>query len=220
MPEIPDNIRRLLEEHGWGDTMPRLLKFAISRIRRLSWYGKRGGEVAISRMAQDFVMDAIAKVYAGERKWNPETCPDLLKYLIWVIHSDTNHAAQSSENKSTIERDDKDEFIKQEMEKFLEQMQQFIPLPGDYLLKEEQRQQDEEYLSGFIDFLDDDRPLVGIVECIMDGIEKPRDMATKLGVGVQEIYHMKKRLRRRLKEYQNNNRLQRAPLMEGSVENE
>lgn len=189
MAEILPEIRAKLDKYDWNDAYPRLVKFALSRIRGRYWYGNKGNDNAAGQQAEDFVSAALVKTYDGTRVWNPQTCSNLLDFLFGVIRSDINHAAESLCNKKTTELEAEGNI--------LDQPQQSFSSPRDELEVQEQ----DEYLFGFIGFLKDEPVLIKMVEYIMDGILTPKEMALKLGIDVYEVYNHKKRLGRRLKEY-------------------
>jgi len=208
---VPSNeVRTLLEAHNWSDTIPRLIKYARSRISQGTVCGDRGRKVVNGKTAEDFAMDAIAKVYSGDRQWDSQSYPDLLVVLLGIVKSEISHVFEGKENRTVVSLNINSEFD----EDPIQQIPDFSNSPDGALIAEERRKEDEEYVYGLIDFLADDKPLIGIVECIMEGITKPKEMADKMKVGVQEIYNLKKRMGRRLREYQK--RIQSSMLMKGS----
>jgi len=73
--------------------------------------------------------------------------------------------------------------------------------PEEIALREEVETRADKFVAGFLDELGDDDFLVGVVEQLIDGLEKPRELAAALGVQVQEVYKARKRLSRRLDDY-------------------
>ena len=88
-------------EQDWDDLVPRLLLLAVSRLRRMTWRGRRQGPVPGAAQAEDFVNDAIAKTMGGIRIWDPDRCT-LFQHLAGAIVSDISHAAESSDNRMTV----------------------------------------------------------------------------------------------------------------------
>ena len=74
--------------------------------------------------------------------------------------------------------------------------------PETMALRCEEEQRADEFLSGFLDSLDgDDGLLIAVIGEIVDGAQKPAEIADALQVSVQEIYRAKKRLKRRFEAY-------------------
>lgn len=182
MNEVPAHIKALLDEHDWDDTIPRLIKYAFTKIRPLSWYQQKGGHVAAGKMAEDFVMDAILKVYRGQRQWDPETVPDLLIYLFGVVRSEINHHSESLENRCL-------HFL----DTLSEQQQKQVTATAANVLP-------EGFMEGFLKEIADDPRLVRIATLAAAG-RKPREIADELRLPVTIIYNTRKLLQRRLEEY-------------------
>jgi len=211
MPEISSEVRELFERHPWEDAIPRLVKYALDRIRRLKWQGAQGGE-PFGRAAEDFVFIAIQKVLSGERSWDPQRYPDLTIHLMGIIKSEISHFVESQENRcirteATLNSNTKEGPI--------DNTPSSIPSPREALINAELEKEAEEFLWGFLDFLSDDQPLTKMVECIVYGFAKPRDVAEALRVDISEVYNMRKQLRRRLRDYQINDKNEKMRLAEG-----
>ncbi len=76
-----------------------------------------------------------------------------------------------------------------------------VDCPEENLLSKEAETYADQFLWGFIDFLGDDEFLVAVVEQIIDGTQKPGEIAFALGVPTDKIYAARKRLQRRLVDY-------------------
>ena len=182
MNDIPANVKQLLDRHDWDDTIPRLIKFALIKIKRMSWYQQQGGHVAAGKMAEDFVMDAIVKVYKGQRQWDPDAMPDLLIYLLGVVRSEIHHHSQSLENRCL----------------------QFLDTLSPQRQKSAESAADQPVAEGFLDgFLQDikDEPQLAKIASLAAAGKKPRDIAAELHIHVTSVYNARKVLRRRLEEY-------------------
>ena len=215
MAEIPSHVRKLLDEHNWEDTLPRLLLFSLRRIRRITWHGAKGECPPAGKMAEDFVMSVIEKVFSGQRKWDPQAYPDLLKYLFGVIHSDINHLAESIENRSVMRPESQLKSTEEDKERAIEKFPSQTLSQEKILLGAEKQEKAEEFLFGFIDFLGDEQKLIDLVECIMDDFVRPKDIARKMQVEIKDINNMKKRMQRRLRDYQERLGDQKAEVLQG-----
>ena len=185
MGDVSQEVRDLLDQHDWNDTIPRLIRFAMMKIRSMTWYQKKGGDVAVGKMAEDFVMDSIVKVYQGDRQWDPQKYPDLLGYLFGVLRSEIGHQSLSLENRSVLYMEGMSEYRKQKVASDAAKAK--VPLT-------------EEFLSGFIQYLGEERKLIDFVEHLTEGL-KPRDAALKMGLPRDEIYNLRKVLKRRFEDY-------------------
>ena len=81
--------------------MPRLLRFSVSRMGRMTWRGRPPGGSPGMIEAADLVNEAIAKTIAGVRPWRSETC-SLFQHLAGTIAQEISHAANSMENHLTV----------------------------------------------------------------------------------------------------------------------
>jgi hypothetical protein len=86
------SIRTELDKQDWDEVLPRLLKYAESAARTLSWLG-------IGFDPMELVNEAISMAYgAGEggtyRNWDRQKCPKLETFLIGIIKSNISHQAE------------------------------------------------------------------------------------------------------------------------------
>ena len=86
--------KQLLDNHNWEESYPRLLAFAISELQRYKFQRIR---IPIDRSFEDFVMDAIDKVYSEERGWDPYLQVDLHRFLLSVVKSSINNCITGSD---------------------------------------------------------------------------------------------------------------------------
>jgi len=90
-----------LDEHPWEEIVPRLLRHASNKIRRLRWLGEKNGQPPKGAEPTDVVHAVIEKVFAGTRNWSPAKHPDLLKYLLDVVDSEVSNLVMLTENAKT-----------------------------------------------------------------------------------------------------------------------
>ncbi len=199
-------VMELLEAHPWDETIPRLIAHALRKSRRLFWRGIRGGPLPEGNEIQDLVSEAIEKVLTGQRKWDPDTNPDLFLLLRSVVDSDLNHLTDCWDNgamqsESVTFTEGGCDCSGQEVSIFDRTSSQSAT-PEEEVLQNEDEARCEAFFWGFYDALSDKPTLQKIVECIYDDTPKPADIAQKLGIPVNDIYNANKQLTRRLKEYQ------------------
>lgn len=204
MSDIPPHVRELLDRHPWEDTVPRLVKYARTKMRERVWQGIFGGTAPGGKHAYDLGVAAIEKLLDGRRAWDPETHPDLFLHLCGIVDSDVGHLARSLGNKLTLraarhlpESDGADEDLPEPMDSHASA----TPDPEATALLNEQERLSEELLIELDLFLQDERELQRIVEAIVDGAEKPAEIAAAAKINVKAVYNARKRLQRRLQEF-------------------
>ena len=82
----------------WADVGIRLTAYATWKARNLRWRTGRTDVLAGGKTPEDLAAEAILKVLAGERAWDPGRGP-LLPYLEGVVDSLMSHLAASSDNR-------------------------------------------------------------------------------------------------------------------------
>ncbi len=199
MSGLPDEQRERVERHPWDRTLPRLLAHARARVRERFWAGVIAGPMPGGLQAEDMVNIAVEKFLGGKRQWNPTFQPDLEDFLRGIIDSEISHLAEGWENRhirpeAAILGDEKE-------------IGGLADIPGDMINVEEELANRQEYVraeafaSGFIATLSDEPLLQRVAGCIVDGLCKPAVIAAELGIEVEEIYRVRKRLQRRLEEF-------------------
>lgn len=200
MGEMPPEVRSQLEYHPWEETIPRLELYTLRKARRHYWQGMMDGNMPSGNEAADVVLEAIEDVLAGKRSWDPLTQPDLFAHLRSIVDSKLSHLVESKANlsirsESTLSAGD------DHPTSLLAQLPDSTPSPDQILLHAEEEQRAEAFFWGFYEHLKEEPLLQKVIECIVDGIDKPADVAAHLGVPPKEMYNMRKRLQRRLAEY-------------------
>ncbi len=98
-----------LTTEQWKEILLRLQRYAISVSRRLRWRSRNYQHLPNGETPDSVVSMAIEKVLTGERVWNPETHPDLTKYLRDVIDSLLSHLRTSLDNALFVHTDNLDD---------------------------------------------------------------------------------------------------------------
>lgn len=85
----------LLDAHDWEPTITRLTAYVIMicRFRRY--------RLPVHLQPEDIVVDAIDKVYSGERNWEPSRDADLGKYMASVVKSMMSNLIESKQLPTT-----------------------------------------------------------------------------------------------------------------------
>jgi DNA-directed RNA polymerase specialized sigma24 family protein len=168
-----DIKQELLDQFDWNSKIVHLAAYAISLM---SWSGQplpKGLE------PEDLVMQAIEKVYAEERNWNPDQDPDLFKYLKSVVKSLYSNAT-SSKDSELIRIDDLEPgFEKCEVNNLEEEL---------YC-----RQLDAKIVSDMLSEPD----LLLVYKALKDGFS-PSEIEKEYGLPIADVRNAQKRLHRRV----------------------
>jgi DNA-directed RNA polymerase specialized sigma24 family protein len=161
---------------NWSDLYPRLLLYAVGRLRRLL-------SSRVRPQCQDFVQRAIEKALSGERSY--DRGKTLFQNLCQIISSDISHEVQSYENKHTVPDGDT------------------VVNLVDYKQNPEETTHYGEFVRDFIYYLESRDDLAKQIADLMinSDITKSAELALTLGASVQTIENTKKRLRRLTEHY-------------------
>ena len=204
----PEILARL-EEELTPDLVARATVYADQKCKWRRWYGLSigpGAPMAGGHTPEDIVQTAIVRTIDAaargpgkhRRVWDGER--PLFDHLTSVIDSEISNLTNSWINRS-VRRGSQMSRVSDEgqEEEFFDTVAAKNDLtPAEVVLSQEAEQHAEEFLFGFVDSLDGDELLTSIVELIVDGVRRPREIAAELGVPVTEIYSARKRLNRRL----------------------
>jgi hypothetical protein len=162
------------------------------------------GHMPNGKEAADIVQEAIEDLLTGKRSWDPVVQPDLFVHLRSIVDSKLSHLVESAENQhvysdATLTAEDD----RGQKGSFLARLPNTDSSLPDALVKAEEERQAEEFFWGFHTFLANEPLLQQVIECIFDGDDKPTEMANRLGVAPKDMYHIRKKLQRRLTDYHN-----------------
>jgi hypothetical protein len=206
MTNLPQDTIEALKKENWDNIIPRLIYFAQQRI----WRYVRQGNVLKGKTAENFVEEAIFKVWTGVRVWDRQKCPEVIELLFGVILSDVGHSVGSKNSNIDFEEGiSESEALDCDGRKLESQT------PIHSLLRDEQDGKDNDFLIWFIDSLGQDKQLVKLTEVIIDGCDKEAEMARTMGITAKEVYNLKKKLGRRLREYRKNRKVENPVLERG-----
>jgi DNA-directed RNA polymerase specialized sigma24 family protein len=183
----------MLDVQSWNDIVDRLVVHADRKMRRLVWRNLRGGDPPGGEEPTDIVQSVIEKVITGTRKWNPAKHPDLLSYLQDQVDSEISNLVRSFENRYHISEASLSDT------KILEGTDETTP--ETELIAEGDKIQSDDFVLGFLEFLNKEPELQSIVEAILDGNKKRAEIADAIKITVSELDVQKKRLKRRLSDY-------------------
>lgn len=169
----------------WDSAIPRVLLYAVKRVRYLN----------LSIDPEDLVSHACEKAISGERKWYPENCK-LDKFLMGVVSSEITNYAKKKINNEHIQFE------------IIEEKYNNIEINDNHenIFYQENlvdRKQQRKILSDFLE--DQDVILKKIADLILDfGISHPKELSEELKISIEDAKNAKKRLRRALKKFLSN----------------
>ena len=174
-----DRLGRL-HKQDWKVIILRLTAHAAYKVERLRWQtGKK--DLPGGRQVKDLAMEAIKMVWTGERKWNPDKQPDLLKHLKSIVNSVVSHLVESAEH---TQRD----ILKEELEEGA-----FDP-PDDSAASPLDEVIAANVFGKLRSEVKSDEDLELVLYCIEEGMSKPSDIADTLRISVERVYKAKKKL--------------------------
>ena len=189
----------------WKDIALELGRYALSVSRKLRWRTQNPVELPGGETVDSIVSKSIEKLFSGDRHWDPDKEPDVKQYLMGVIDSLLNHLADSKENTLitvTPEPGSTDapawESGSPKRDPAADWLVPARPSPEALVLKQERAHLEDRALDLLIDECADDEILINVLEAMMDGHEKPAEIAKAKGMSIKEVYNATKRLDRKL----------------------
>lgn len=184
----------------WNSIRPRLIKYARSKEFMLDSIGSEKGY-------EDIIQEAIARVYGqGEngkyRNWDSDKYPDIGLFLKFVIREIVQREVEdlTGYSKEQICWDENPGEEKGLAVDSFDSVDSHHPdTPENATLRKERIDK----LSAMIEEVaDGDEELGLMIMCIhQDGITKSAQIADEIGLPVEKVYNLKKRLKRRLEFY-------------------
>lgn len=185
---INHDILERLQKQDWPIIILRLEAYAARRVSRLSW--RRGREaLPDGKQSHDLAMGAITQAFGieGDRKWNYEKHPDLLKYLMDTVDSLVSNLVRSSEHKSTA-KSSTNEFKKNN-----------DPVHQGSIKSDYEAQIDNKALVDKIhECTEGEDELEVIFQCLLEGMT-PREIAEEYGFLRDHVYQLTRKLERRVR---------------------
>ncbi len=192
-----------LQQVDWKTIGIQLAGYARWKARRLHWRTGGSEDLAKGKTPEDIAAEAIEKALDGTRALNFETNNELLDCLKSIVDSDINHLAHSADNirqrsglqnQNGEELRDKIEFeaVRQNYNDLISQQPSD---PGEQIVKSDE-QEAERRIDSLFKSLSDDKCLTEVLEAILEGETKPKDIADRLKTSVSDINNRLKRIRR------------------------
>ncbi len=166
------NLAEAIQSVDMEDVIDRMNAYANGRLKSVGLKDFNGKE------SVDFVGELILKIIDEKRDWNKAQC-SFEEFLFGCLKSEISNFL---DKKKSIYEDDLPDLPATEWTSDIEDKRSQV----SELLKQEGATDDE----------------IIIFEYWMDGIFKPAEIATDLGIEVKEVYNITKRLERRLPKIQ------------------
>lgn len=192
-----------LQQVDWKTIGIQLAGYARWKARRLRWRTGGAEDLAKGKTPEDIAAEAIEKALDGTRALNFETNNELLDCLKSIVDSDINHLAHSADNirqGTGLQNQDGEELRdKMEFEAVRQNYNDLISQqpsdPGEQIIKSDE-QEAEGRIDSLFKSLSDEKALTEVLEAILEGETKPKDIAERLGASVSDINNRLKRIRR------------------------
>jgi len=195
--QLSADAREQLEEFIRTGGPKRLARYAASELHRRRFHGVWGGlapgGVDGDDLAQEAIGDLVARIEGrtgkGSRAWNPER--ELIKQLCDIVDSKIYKLVRRPENQAVTPESATPVVDDGEEGSFLEAIESADPSPEAALLRKER-------IEAFWDSIEDDPDLQRAIALKLEEELAPRELAERMGKGVDEVYNLQRRLRRRL----------------------
>ena len=182
---MPDNVAtreeilREIQKHDFEDLLFRMEAYASKLI----------GDRNLRCQPIDIVSDAIASIYDpdGGRVWNKGSHPEFGKFLASAVKSIVSNLWQKETNRSLIEKKiHNDRASLQQRNEIIEavEVESIVKLLRAHVMSKDPDEIEE-----------------GLLECWIEDIRKPKEIATVLEVDVETINKATKRLRRKVVDF-------------------
>lgn len=197
---MDQRIFTLFQKQDWQKISLELAKHTALKVRRLYWRTPCEEILPEGETIKSLVSKAVEKVLSGERKWNPDKNPDLLKYLKSVLDSLISHLATSIDNQLlqrfqvTNDGQDKQDLLTRADTPYATELGK---TPEELMLEKEKAERDNKILSELIDVISDDEELSILWNCFEKGIVKADEIAKETGFDVSHVYQLRRKLDRR-----------------------
>jgi len=183
---VHDRILELLERADWKDITFRLTNYAIWKACRYNWKSGSPDQLPGGKTPQDMALDAIKKVWAGVREWDPDKYPNLYTHLKWIVDSDIDHLLKSKEHDKS----------RRMLETRFDQASE-TPNPEEQLIDKENKALEDEIRDEFYAMVEGDEDLETLMLCFDEGIDKPQDIADQTGWDISKANNVKRKLFRK-----------------------
>lgn len=198
---VDPDVQERLAGADWDRISLRLVDYALFKVRRLKWRTGDRESLPEGKTAEDLACEAIEKVLSGDRRWDPDACPDLVEYLKGVVDSLVSHLVISEEHRRVRRMPQTEEG--QEVEELLK-----LANPGAATAKhlvtaqidpETQtigKMEAERFVGEIFEEIAEDKELELVMDALLRGNVKAREIAAETGIDVGRVYKLREKLDR------------------------
>ncbi len=185
-PRTLEKLKSIPEGH-WGEIYGRLVIYAATRLK-LSGFQPRSEIDGVE--PEDFVVNAIEKIFDGTRAWDFERFPDIEIHLKGVVKSLISSHLKSSGRRPIVqelelaERGDDTDDSQRDQSDYADETDELRITEAHWSYIEQQ-------------FVDDDDGLLVFYEWL-DG-SPPREIAASCNLEVKDVYNVIKKVKRVIK---------------------
>lgn len=190
---------QLLQHQPWEEIILKLDKYALQKARRLYWptASTHLHTLAKAISPTDIAREAITRLFEGKRDWDPDKAPDVLHYLKGVVDSLMSALVESAEvsevRVSVAYRETgnsgEDDF---NLRPTAVESAPLHQAPASPVVVAESNELQERVFA----LVEGDDSLESLVLCLAEGYTKRAEIAQKLGLSVDEVTNLRKRLQR------------------------
>ncbi|HEY1039518.1 MAG TPA: hypothetical protein VGF30_08950 [Bacteroidia bacterium] len=171
-----------LTNRNWSDFWIRLMGRCAWLLRKR--YGVKWPNSELQDFSRNAISETIDKIFVSKkRKWNLDSYPEFEKFIVSALDSHVNNTL--NKKSSEVEAGENDYLLDNNNEIELSQ--------ADIIISNELRKEifDELSKAG----ADDDELMV--FDCLVEGIDKPEDIRTELGLTEENFHNIWRRLKRK-----------------------
>jgi DNA-directed RNA polymerase specialized sigma24 family protein len=194
-----------ISDDEWRKTALELERYALSVSRNLRWRTRNPVELPGGETVTSIVSKAIEKLFSSEREWDHQKEPGIRTYLRGVIDSLLNHLAESQDNTLVTVAPEPGstnypawESGSQKRDPSVDWLVPPNRSPEAALLQQEQAVVEDRALELLMEECADDAVLMAVLESMMNGYDKPAEIAEHKGIAVKDVYNAAKRMDRKL----------------------
>lgn len=191
-------VFRKLQESDWKAIGKELVAYAIWKAQNFAWRTGNDDDLAQGFQAEDVARQAIEKVFAGKRAWDPAR-GDLLPYLKGVVDSLMSHMADSLDNtiQARLAEDEEGKELLDHAEFHAARNDNFGLLSAHQRSRGTNSDVENERVAKLFAAVQGEDDLMAVLDVVMSsGETKPAQIAAELGIEVTEVNNRLKRLRR------------------------
>jgi RNA polymerase sigma factor (sigma-70 family) len=195
MKPLDPETRRMLDQADWQRVVLGLTSYAVSLVALRQWKTAEG-MLPKGHTPADLVCEAIRLVFEGDRQWNPEQDPDLLRYMKSVVKSLVSHLLRSRDHRARANTRTQENLDAVELA--VAAVPATSPNPEQEFFGDEDDAQMHELVDLVHGCANGDDELELIVLELQEG-KKPREIAESLGMPVERVYQCLQKLQRRVR---------------------